>query len=583
MAKERIPLDKLRVHPPYRVFRKAKDGVVGLDTEGLVTGYAFLITDYPMGNYAWLRSAEDVIAFLTNPQYPGQFCTFWNLDYDATVLVKWLGKEFCGRLVKDGKATYGGVNFEYIPKRFLGVRKGKQWSTFYDASQYYMPRSLDAASKQYLGEAKIILTTKEFHEADYEREDVLAYCKDDSRKCALLTQQLLCDLHDLGFSPSTLSSPGTIMEEALVGTVHLPDMTKVPPGALEYAYNAYRGGWVECFRKGHFAKLYDYDITSAYPYQVSELVSLTDGKWDFCKGDVPGSRDLGFVHCRVDIHGKVSPIMYQGFDVNYTPTGQWYTFLTQEEVEFVRASGIGQVEVLDGWYFETALKSVRPFKYIMRHLFRQKQVSVNSWLPKALGVSLYGKYAERDESGRTGNLFNPVYASTITARTRLQIAKYALMQPDTLCLVSTDGLTFDRPLPSRVLSDKFGGLTLRCSNEGVVLGTNMYTIKGKVTTGDWRPGRYDWLHLLGKYPAQDKYDLKFFRYTTLAEGVETDFERIGVFGDFPYTLNINYDHKRCFKHVACGGDLLEGGYDSVPWEVGIAKRRSELLEERARV
>lgn len=579
---KRPELSELKVHAPYRAFRKAKDGVVGLDTEGLVTGYAFLITDYPLGNVRWIRSATDVFEYLTNPAYATSFNMFWNADYDITALLKWFGAEFCRDLVKstDHLATYNGAQFRYIPHHFLSVRVDKYTNSFYDASQYYIPRSLDGASKNYLGEGKIDVGSKEFHESDYGRDDLVKYCADDARKCCLLTQKLLCDLHDMGFSPTTLSSPGTVMEEALVGHVHIPDVTKIPQGALEYAYDSYRGGWMECFKRGHFTKLWDYDISSAYPYQVSELVALDGGEWFHKKGAVdPMSFTYGWVkgHVYITNPSRPSPIMFRG-DVNYTTYGDWDTSVFEEEARFVGPNDLGSFDVRDGWYFRAAITATKPFRYEMRRLFRQKQHVQNAWLPKSMSVSLYGKFAQKDEEGNTGNLFNPPYASVITARTRLAIAKYALVQPEALCLIATDGITFDRPLPSSVLGKELGDLQLKYSNEGVVIGTNVCTIRGKDPGGEWRPGRYDWLHLLAKFPDQDKYPLKYFRYTTMAEGVDGDFSKVGVFGDFPYTFNINYDHKRCFQVCRTGGDLMTHQYDSIAWPLDVVKTRKGLWD-----
>jgi hypothetical protein len=195
-----------------------------------------------------------------------------------------------------------------------------------------------------------------------------------------------------------------------------------------------------------------------------------------------------------------------------------------------------------------------------------------------MSVALYGKFAQKDEDGNTGNLFNPIYASIITARTRLKIAKFALMQPEALCLISTDGITFDKPLPSQVLGKNLGDLQLKYSAEGVIVGTNVYTIKGKDPGGDWRPGRFDWLHLLSKYPDQDKYSLKHFRYTSMAEGVEGNFDKVGVFDEFPYTFNINYDHKRCFQPFRCGKDLMENQYESIAWPLDVVENRKTLWE-----
>lgn len=580
MKKEKVPFSQLKLHPPYRAFRRGKDGVVGHDTESLLSGYAFLITD-SLGNHQWVISPEGVVKWLSNPLYSRTFNTFWNMDFDVTVLFKWLGKEFVKQLITYGCAYFNDVYFEYIPKRLLIVRKGNMWNTFFDASQYYMPRSLDGASKNYLSDAKIHVGSKEFTEADYGNEKILEYCLYDSKLCRNLTQLLLEDLHEMGFDPSTLSSPGTIMEEALVGAVYFPDVTKIPSGAFEYAYNAYRGGWMECFKRGYFSRLWDYDISSAYPYQVSELVDLEGGTWHYVDdGGLLKGAEYGFIYCLVDIRSDISPIIYRT-DVNTTPRGRWYTTLTLDECRFIQEHKLGIVTPLRGWFFLPSPQAYKRLWAPMRKLFRQRKKLRNKWLPKSMSVSLYGKFAERDETGRTGNLLNFVYASTITARTRLQIARSALLFPSHLVIVAADGLTFDAPLPSTALSKDFGGLRLVHNDEGVVIGTNVCTIRGRYSGGSWRPGRFDWLKLLRENPDDLVFQLKHFRYTTLAEGVADDFklwDEIGVFKEFPYDFNLNFDHKRIYHRVSCARELMEGQFSCHPWEVGITERRKELWE-----
>lgn len=371
-----------------------------------------------------------------------------------------------------------------------------------------------------------------------------------------------------------------------MGSVFVPDVTKIPSGALEYAFNAYKGGWMECFKRGYFPRLYDYDISSAYPHQVSELIDLAGGTWTYMTFDDYGGGLMpaayAFLYCLVDITSDVSPIIYRA-DVNTTPKGQWYTYLTLGEFNFIRSHRLGTVKPISGWFFVPAATEFRRFRSSMRKLFRQRKRIKNKWLPKSMSVSLYGKFAERDETGRTGNLCNFVYSSVVTSGTRLQIAEYALMLPDNLVMVATDGLTFDAPLPRSVLSDAFGGLRLSHSDAGVVVGTNVCTIKGKYSGGSWRPGRYDWLKLLREHPDDVIFELKHLRYTTLAEGVANNcalWDKIGVFEEFPYSFNLNFDHKRIYHKVERASELLEGQFGCYPWDVSIIKKRGELWELR---
>lgn len=578
--KNKPSFEQLKLHPPYRAFRKGRDGVVGLDVESYVTGYAFLITD-SLGNYKWIRSADDVVSFLTNESYASSFNVFWNMDFDVSVLLKWLGYEFCRTLIAEGAAWFEGVRFQYVPKRLLLVAKGALRIAYYDVAQFFVPRSLDGASKLFLGDAKTVLPTKEFHPTDLGRMDVLEYCLKDSHLTARLCILLLEELHDIGFSPTTLASPASLVEEAVLSSAYFPDITSFPSGVVEYAYYSYEGGWMECFKKGYAKRLYDYDITSAYPYQMSRLPDLADASFVYRKScsDLSG---VGWVRCTVTITAPVSPIVYRS-NRNYTPMGEWDRYLSLDRARFIVEKKLGRVKVHDGWYLTTDLRTRRRlFAPLVWHLFRQREKARLKHLPKMLSVALYGKFAQCDEDGNTGALFMPLYADMITSGTRLQVAEYALMNPQGLCAVSADGLVFDSPLPSSVLSNGMGGLRLSYCSEGVVVGTNVCTIKGKQVFGDWRPGRVDWLKRFRENPDESVYPVVWTRAVLLSEGVTSyeSFQKVGRFVEQRFDLDINFDVCRMFLgRPKVGGDLLTHMYESFPWDASMLGS-AEWISER---
>lgn len=575
--KKRMSWDEITLHKPYYVWRSSRtEGVFGFDTESLVTGYAFLLTD-SSGRYVWIRSADDALTFLTNPMYQHTFNTFWNMSFDATVILKWLGKDATVVLASGGRWHHGEWAISFVPGKLMQIIRGKEFYTYYDASQFFVPRSLDGASKVYLGKSKGVplgFESKEFYESAYGSEIILEYCIDDALLCGELTRVLLWDLMSMGITPRTLASPATVIEGAISDRgIKIPDMTAQPSSALEYAYNSYHGGWMECYQRGYFRKLWRYDISSAYPYQVSMLEDMSRGTWTHIRGRLPSSAAYGFVYCEVTIDSEVSPIMYTG-DVNYTPRGTWLTFLTIEEVKFIRKHRLGTVEVKDGWFFQPLMSGTYLYGFLMRSLFQQRGKIKNAWLPKALGVSLYGKFGQKDDYGNSGRMFNPVYAAYITSRTRLAVAEYALANPGALVLTTSDGLVTSSPLEPKCLSNHFGGLRLAHFADGVVVGSNVHTLRRDRVSGTWRPGRFNWFKLLAKNPEATVHSLKHFRYSTIREG---DFEAIGQFGDFEYMFDINFDHKRLFKKMVRGGDLLVDSYPSRAWAVGIPQRRRELM------
>src|SRR3989338_4827734 len=112
-------------------------GVYALDTETDENGNITTLADND-GNYLELDdiTPEKVIKFLFSKRYQGTWNFFYNVTFDAEVILK-----IFGDLLYDFKRTrklrfhYSGYTIEYIPKKNITIRKGHHSSVFFDIAQ----------------------------------------------------------------------------------------------------------------------------------------------------------------------------------------------------------------------------------------------------------------------------------------------------------------------------------------------------------------------------------------------------------------------------------------------------------------
>jgi hypothetical protein len=98
--------------------------VYGLDTE-TYNGDIFLIADSD-GRYLDKEiTADSILAFLFAGQYQGAWNYFWNLGYDAAVILKLLGRNLLSYAnTRRLNFSYGGYRLQYIPGKCLRIMKG---------------------------------------------------------------------------------------------------------------------------------------------------------------------------------------------------------------------------------------------------------------------------------------------------------------------------------------------------------------------------------------------------------------------------------------------------------------------------
>ncbi|MCD6263144.1 hypothetical protein J7L60_01870 [Candidatus Bathyarchaeota archaeon] len=583
MSKE-VEFERLRIK---RQRTRIKEGKmrpsVAFDTE-TEDGYVRLVCSSE-GEYLWVEDPEDLMRFLARRKYEGKLLWFWNLKYDAEAIIKTLrlSPDEMRRLLRGEEVEWKGWRMRYLARRCLKISRGHRTWTFYDLCQFYGHRKLSEAAKE-IGEEKIEFPMDELAEHLGRRSDeVLRYCLKDAEIAGKLADRLVLALFSLGFRPKTYTSFAAIAADHLrqSGARWRP-VQGHPSWALEFAYRSYRGGWIEAIRRGRMEKVYQVDLNSAYAWAISTLPSMLRGCWVRDRGEPsPDFDGVAFCRCEVTMSSWLHSFAYKPVKggVNLYPLGSWETYLTWDEVRFIREHNLGEVEVKEYVAFMD-LKPEYPFRKWVEELYGKRKAlekrgcEFEAKIIKQVLASLYGKFIERNKHGEeweTGPLFNPIYASLVTARVRLKVLEAALKVAKDVVMVATDSL-FVKSLPDLQYGDGLGEWRVKDEGEILVLGAGMFTLRGrdgKTTKKRGFPSDVDFFELCSRDPdareirivQESPYPLAF----ALRDGEP---EKACRFERREIRLPLNFDRKRTWcRDVKRLSELLEREIPALPWTV----------------
>lgn len=208
---------------------------------------------------------------------------------------------------------------------------------------------------------------------------------------------------------------------------------------------AYSGGYIEALEYGRVKEAYYSDIASAYPSIIAELYDLRGATITSGKG-IPPKKAYSYCLIRGTVNIpdsiQIHPITIKHplyTSTNIRATGNYIASYTIEEREFLE--GLGATFSDEVWYnIETTGKPSPIAQAVIRFVeLRAKQLAEGNsaqYVSKITANSLYGilfeavdTYEENEDREvtrvgyRSGEFFNPIYATIITSRTRLLISK----------------------------------------------------------------------------------------------------------------------------------------------------------------
>lgn len=310
------------------------------------------------------------------------------------------------------------------------------------------------------------------NDQSYKENIVLKSNMYDSKAVYELAIQIQQEFYEaFNFYPRTLISQGSIARAGIVATLknmHGEDKIKIlndvqSIGIVNYLdtwqnqygedlvkdllclmFESYSGGQIEAYMYGYTKEAFMSDLTQAYPYHIEHLwdlrgASITKGtgepphiKNSYCliRGDVDIPLD-------VDYHPlTIKHPIHTHRETNIRAVGNYRASYTLEERDFLIS--LGGKFTNEEWYNIETKGELSPLAKVCK-IFTDLRAKLKplgkDYIAKISSASLYGILFEAVDTWieenmevlkdgyRGGEFLNPLYATIITSRTRIQVSQ----------------------------------------------------------------------------------------------------------------------------------------------------------------
>jgi len=534
--------------------------IYALDTETDEGGNIVLVAD-SNENYLELDNItpRNIIKFLFSKRYQGTWNFFYNLTFDAEVILKTLGKVLYNYTkTRNLSFKFEGYTIHYIPQKSLSIKKGHHSSVFFDIAQYYH-ESLDQAYLHNIGKLpkwylEIKSKRKSFTRYFYKHNarTVRKYCFADCTFTKQLAEHWIKLFNQaFGFNAQRWISSGYLAEKVLINNkIPLPRFSDISYDVQELAWNSYFGGRFEILKRGFIGQAYLYDINSAYPYAFANIPDITKGNW-IQSDKLDKNALLGFFKINTNIPDckYVPPFPYRKNHKVIFPSGRFTSYCTLAELKACRNPDY--YTILESWQYLDNNPEY-PYKEFIESIYKKrlelKQENNPIQLPlKVILNSLYGKTAQR-KGNKIGNLFSPIIASTITGITRAMLYDFVQKYDIERNVVSfaTDSIITTKKI--EIDSEKLGDFKFENSGDDVyVLQNGIYRFNGKwKKRGIGKLGIKPIEHLDTMEKDGKLYQVfKLLRVNRLRTCIlNNSLGEIGKFSTVQRLVNLNADRKR---------------------------------------
>lgn len=547
-------------------------------------------------------NAHEILEAMFHPGFHG---CWWNIKYDIECIIKQLPENTVRTLLLGQDAPLSPYLLSYIPGKKFTIRRGNETCHHFDFSHFYHT-TLDYAAKNYLDDSKknseidVSLIGQSWdHWTD--KEKLIEYCIHDAYLTRKLGTLWIEWAKDFGIDASYPISPANVAGKHALKQGWPNYSQKLHKHVGKAAYAAYYAGRFEARIKGWHDQLYLSDIKSAYP---SVMINLPDSSLPWERTSIErkaAQHNWGFVEADLSVSKEAewSPIMERTSDgLVYSPVGyigkKW---ITLDEYKVCKKDPNTKIDFVKAWLGPD--DGSRPMAWVEDIYKERAKLKANDdpreLVLKIIMNSVYGKTIQKTELQQAvhleefdgnlsknydvimiegkpykikkdeysiGPLFNPMYASTITARCRCQL--WEIMQQYDTAIVMTDGLLTTEPLDSSIYGNKLGDWEKAGEGEGIIIGNGMYQLVDKEpkTRGFGVAQRFwNWIDAL-KEIAADATELLVDYRRPLHPGEVMrsntyDLTDIGAFKDMPRRINLNADRKRDFPKVTAGEMLKD--------------------------
>lgn len=468
-------------------------------------------------------------------QIMDEYNVVWNLDEAVAPVLRSLGTETCRKLWNDKKVFVRPYKIQYIPGKVFIIFYGRWMLRLYGLERYF-PEELPPEN---LGELQHRL------------------------------KQIIEAFDIMGIEPKKLTSPVAVYEEYLEH-MSLPN-DGVPDSVAMYAFMCSGKLWIEAYQIGHWNMAYDYDIKSAFPAVMKDLIDTRHLQWIKSSQYQPGAT-YGYTMCTADIHASINPIIHETKEGLETPIGKRRTFLTKRQIDFIRVWGIGTVDIVDGWWGMATTVKPRPIEVIIERLLRYKEHENETVrnIAKGISVGIYGKFGEVRESN-FGKFFNPVWFAETSTQVTLKVAELIFTQQLQNCLIATsvDGVLTSEPI------DIPGNWKRNYMGEAVVASSGLQFLNNKRPQG---LSLQDIKTIIAANPDAGYYEKIIMKPVTLGEAIQSSrIEDIGKVVGKVCSLDLYLTrHDRIFDNRPINGEeLLTRTYRSMARKIGKETTQNE--------
>lgn len=504
------------------------------------------------GDSIYTTSLEDIGAFLLEsysgsywqPQFDRCIRVCWNLNATVAPIIRLIGRDRATKLHETKKAHCPPFKLFYVPDKLFAITHIPSGDrvTLYGLDQYF---------------------------PGYEEPVLLEHVK-------AFGEKLMGELKKMNLEPDKLTSPIAIYEQCILKYLDLPQVNDMPVDAAEMAYRCAGKLWIEAHQIGYFDPAYDYDLTSAFPSAAKELVDIRHCQW-IRTDQYQETAVYGYALCDITIKPeiKVSPIlekMPDGF--LFSPVGQWTSYLTKAEIDFINWYEIGETKIKDAWWaIPLTTPMPKPLEIPLADLLKYKdRTELQSILAKRMSVGVYGKFGEEwDES--FGPYFNPCWFAEISTNIRLKVGTFIYENhlEDCVLHISVDGVLSDQPAHGFNKNvkprSKDGSWKLDAVAPALVVSSGLLYHQDKKPKGLTINKVLD---MIDEHPQSSYYTEKIRRRVTLGDALATDrFETLGRDVLMPTSFDFHtLHHDRCFPNLPKTGEQLANNiYMSRPYQI----------------
>lgn len=378
--------------------------------------------------------------------------------YDVNMILRDLSKNHLRVLKDKGSVLWNKWRIEYLPRKWFQVtdrythRTVKIWDIF----SFFMKSALAAWEEYGVQVSEGVIKGKEERGVHGYKDlwtEIFPYWKEENDAYVQLANKLRDSLHSADLFISAWHGPGAIASHSLTKHKMHHFMAVAPEPVNDASQYGYGGGRFEMFKVGHAnRKVYEYDINSAYPYAISQLPDLANGRWEHTlapetigrfgiyrisfainpfEPTANFHRPMPFLHR--DVRGRISfPCVVD--------TWVW-------SPELWGKSEFPGLTVHEGWEFKE-YGDTRPFEWLAEnYAIRQQYKATGNPAQLALKLqmnSMYGKMAQRvgwnEEKLLPPKWHQLEWAGWVVAYCRSMVYRLALHAGSNLVAFETDAV-----------------------------------------------------------------------------------------------------------------------------------------------